>query len=78
MKSEKFQLRGNNSGCAGAFKLLSGRARAQLRGNTESGVYTIFHTVGLMKSEEVQWIEHFSQGLVKWYFIINVFEPSNF
>jgi hypothetical protein len=29
----KFQLRGNNSVCAGAFQLLRGRAPAQLRGN---------------------------------------------
>jgi hypothetical protein len=29
----KFQLRGNISGCAGAFQLLRGRAPAQLRGN---------------------------------------------
>jgi hypothetical protein len=33
MKSKKFQLRGNNSVCAGAFHLLRGRAPAQLRGN---------------------------------------------
>jgi hypothetical protein len=33
MKTEKFQLRGNNSVCAGAFQLLRGRAPAQLRGN---------------------------------------------
>jgi hypothetical protein len=33
MKIEKFQLRGNNSVCAGAFQLLRGRATAQLRGN---------------------------------------------
>jgi hypothetical protein len=30
---EKFQLRGDNSMCAGAFQLLRGRALAQLRGN---------------------------------------------
>jgi hypothetical protein len=35
MKTEKFQLRGNNSVCAGAFQLLRGRAPAQLRGNIE-------------------------------------------
>jgi hypothetical protein len=35
MKTEKFQLRGKNSVCAGAFQLLRGRAPAQLRGNTE-------------------------------------------
>jgi hypothetical protein len=34
MKIENFQLRGNNSLCAGAFQLLHGRAPAQLRGNT--------------------------------------------
>jgi hypothetical protein len=33
MKIEKFQLRGNNSLCAGTFQLLRGRAPAQLRGN---------------------------------------------
>jgi hypothetical protein len=33
MKVEKFQLRDNNSVCAGAFQLLCGRASAQLRGN---------------------------------------------
>jgi hypothetical protein len=31
MKIEKFQLRGNNSVCAGVFQLLRGRAPAQLR-----------------------------------------------
>jgi hypothetical protein len=36
MKTEKFQLRGNNSVCAGAFQLLRGRAPAQLRGNIGS------------------------------------------
>jgi hypothetical protein len=30
MKTEKFQLRGNNSVCAEAFQLLRGRAPAQL------------------------------------------------
>jgi hypothetical protein len=34
MKIETFQLRGNNSVCAGAFQLLRGRAPAQLRRNT--------------------------------------------
>jgi hypothetical protein len=33
-KTEKFQLRVNNSICAGAFQLLRCRAPAQLRGNT--------------------------------------------
>jgi hypothetical protein len=33
MKTEKFQLRGNNSVCAGAFQLLRSRAPAQLGGN---------------------------------------------
>jgi hypothetical protein len=33
MKIEKFELRGNNSVCAGAFHLLRGRAPAQLRRN---------------------------------------------
>jgi hypothetical protein len=33
MKIEKFQLRGNNSVCAGALQLLGGREPAQLRGN---------------------------------------------
>jgi hypothetical protein len=36
MKTEKFQLRGNNSVCAEAFQLLRGPAPAQLRGNTGS------------------------------------------
>jgi hypothetical protein len=34
MKTEKFQLRGNNSMCAGAYQLLRVCAPAQLRGNT--------------------------------------------
>jgi hypothetical protein len=33
MKIKKFQLRGNNSICAGAFQLLRGRAPVQLRRN---------------------------------------------
>jgi hypothetical protein len=33
MKIEKFQLRGKNSVCAGAFQLLRSRAPAQLRRN---------------------------------------------
>jgi hypothetical protein len=33
MKTEKFQLRGNNSMRAAAFQLLRGRTSAQLRGN---------------------------------------------
>jgi hypothetical protein len=32
-KIEKFQLRGNNSVCSGAFQFLRDRVRAQLRGN---------------------------------------------
>jgi hypothetical protein len=36
MKIEKFQRRGNNSVCAGAFRLLRGCAPAQLRGNIAS------------------------------------------
>jgi hypothetical protein len=35
MKTEQFQLRGNNSVCAGAFQLLHGSASAQLRGNID-------------------------------------------
>jgi hypothetical protein len=35
MEIENFQLRDNNSVCAGAFQLLRGRAPAQLRGNTD-------------------------------------------
>jgi hypothetical protein len=35
MKIEKFQLRGKNSVCAGAFQLLRGCATAQLRGNID-------------------------------------------
>jgi hypothetical protein len=34
-ENEKFQLRGNNSVCAGAFQLLRGCTPAQLRGNIE-------------------------------------------
>jgi hypothetical protein len=33
MKTETFQLRGNNSVCVGSFPLLRGRTAAQLRGN---------------------------------------------
>jgi hypothetical protein len=33
MRTEKFQLLGNNSVCAGTFQLLRGRAPAQLRRN---------------------------------------------
>jgi hypothetical protein len=33
LKIEKFQLRSNNSVCAGVFRLLRGRAPAHLRGN---------------------------------------------
>jgi hypothetical protein len=36
MNIEKFQLRGNNSVCPGAFQLLWGRAPAQLRGNIDT------------------------------------------
>jgi hypothetical protein len=36
MKIEKFQLRDNNSVCAGIFELLRGRAPAQRRGNIET------------------------------------------
>jgi hypothetical protein len=35
MKFEKFQQRGNNSVCGGAFQILRGRAPAQLRGNID-------------------------------------------
>jgi hypothetical protein len=35
MKTEKSQLRGKNSVCAGAFELLRGYAPAQLRGNID-------------------------------------------
>jgi hypothetical protein len=35
MKTEKLQLRGNNSVYAGAFQLLGGRTAAQLRGNID-------------------------------------------
>jgi hypothetical protein len=31
MKTEKFQLRGNNSVCAGAFQLMRGRVPKQLK-----------------------------------------------
>jgi hypothetical protein len=34
MKIEKFQLRGNNSACAGAFQLLRGRAPSRLWGKS--------------------------------------------
>jgi hypothetical protein len=33
MNTDKFQLRGNDSECAGTFQLLRGRAPAQLKGN---------------------------------------------
>jgi hypothetical protein len=35
MKTENFQLRGNNSACTGAFQLLRGRAPAQVRRNND-------------------------------------------
>jgi hypothetical protein len=35
MKTEKFQLRGNNTVCAGEFQILRSRAPAQFRGNIE-------------------------------------------
>jgi hypothetical protein len=38
MKIEKFQLRGNDSVCSGAFQLLRGRTSAQLRGNIDNCV----------------------------------------
>jgi hypothetical protein len=37
MKIEKFQLRGNNSVCTGAFRLLRGRATAHFRRSTDLG-----------------------------------------
>jgi hypothetical protein len=42
MKTEKFQLCGNNSVCAVAFQLLRGRAPAQLRGNTDGHSRNIY------------------------------------
>jgi hypothetical protein len=39
MKIEKFQLRGNNSVCAGAFPLLRGRASTHLRENIDCNVH---------------------------------------
>jgi hypothetical protein len=36
MKTENFQLRGNNSVCAGPLQILRGRAPAQLRGNADA------------------------------------------
>jgi hypothetical protein len=38
MKTERFQLRGNNSVCAEAFTLLRGSAPAQLRWNIVQGL----------------------------------------
>jgi hypothetical protein len=46
MKIEKFQLRGNNSVCAGAFDLLRGRAPAQLGGN----IWSSWRVVGLFRT----------------------------
>jgi hypothetical protein len=43
MKTEKFQLRGNNSDCAGAFQLLRGRVPAQLRGTIASTAPSLQH-----------------------------------
>jgi hypothetical protein len=45
----KFQLRGNNSMCAGAFPLLRGRTPAQLRGNIY-GLLMIFTETLTIKS----------------------------
>jgi hypothetical protein len=56
MKIEKFQLRGNNSVCAGAFQFLCGRAPAQLRGNAghyPPSMETQFH-YGVQKSSQTQ------------------------
>ena len=38
MKTEQFQLSGNNSVCAGEFQLLRGRALAQLRENIRGDI----------------------------------------
>jgi hypothetical protein len=48
MKAAKFQLRGKNSVCVGAFQLLRGRAPAQLRGNNATT------TVGLVRTYRVE------------------------
>jgi hypothetical protein len=44
MKIEKFQLRDNNSVCAGAFQLLRGHAPAQLRGDTDLRIPLSFNS----------------------------------
>jgi hypothetical protein len=36
MNTEQFQVRGNNSVCAGAFQLLRSRAPAHLRGSIDN------------------------------------------
>jgi hypothetical protein len=41
MKTEKFQLRGNNSVCAGEFQLLRDRAPAQLRGKIGGNMFSL-------------------------------------
>jgi hypothetical protein len=46
MKIGKFQLRGNNSKCAGAFQVLRRRAPAQLRGNIDSAYFMYSEVVG--------------------------------
>jgi hypothetical protein len=45
MKIENFQLRVNNSVCAGAFQLLRGLAAAQLRGNVAAGPLSLLRAV---------------------------------
>jgi hypothetical protein len=41
MKIETYQLRDNNSVCAGAYQLPRGRAPAQLRGNIANAIYSL-------------------------------------
>jgi hypothetical protein len=57
MKIKKFQLRGKNSVCAGAFQLLCGHAPAQLRGNNA------LQTAVILKKKTADHLE-FSQGHV--------------
>jgi hypothetical protein len=49
MKTEKFQLRGDNSVCTGAFQLLLARATAQLRGKIGNILLASRNTCTLLK-----------------------------
>jgi hypothetical protein len=61
MKTEKFQLHGNNSLCAAAFQLLRGRAPAQLRGNIvlvflSILFYFIYQNSNALVFSQFQWL----------------------